>query len=93
MEDKMKKYLVEITETLQRQVTVIAQTRDEAEQKDLLQVFNRGMSSSGHLDNNPNRNLVFKKNPSNMGLFFVLRIINHAYGIHRRKAKGSVKRL
>lgn len=29
----MKKYLVEITETLQRQVTVIAQTRDEAEQK------------------------------------------------------------
>lgn len=33
MEDKMKKYLVEITETLQRQVTVIAQTRDEAEQK------------------------------------------------------------
>ena len=44
-------------------------TIDEAEQKDLLQVFNRGMSSSGHLDNNPNRNLVFKKNPSNMGLF------------------------
>lgn len=33
MEDKMKKYSVEITETLQRQVTVIAQTRDEAEQK------------------------------------------------------------
>ncbi|WP_195295808.1 DpnD/PcfM family protein [Faecalitalea cylindroides] len=29
----MKKYSVEITETLQRQVTVIAQTRDEAEQK------------------------------------------------------------
>jgi hypothetical protein len=32
-EDKMKKYLVEITETSQRQVTVTAETRDEAEQK------------------------------------------------------------
>lgn len=29
----MKKYLVEITETSQRQVTVTAETRDEAEQK------------------------------------------------------------
>lgn len=29
----MKKYLVEITETPQRQVTVTAETRDEAEQK------------------------------------------------------------
>lgn len=29
----MKKYLVEITETSQRQVTLTAETRDEAEQK------------------------------------------------------------
>lgn len=29
----MKKYLVEITETSQRQVTVTAETRDEAEKK------------------------------------------------------------
>ena len=29
----MKKYLVEITETSQRQVTVTAETRDEAKQK------------------------------------------------------------
>lgn len=29
----MKKYLVEITETSQRQITVTAKTRDEAEQK------------------------------------------------------------
>lgn len=31
--DTMKKYLVEITETSQRQITVTAKTRDEAEQK------------------------------------------------------------
>ena len=29
----MKKYLVEITETSQRQLTISAETRDEAEQK------------------------------------------------------------
>ena len=31
--DTMKKYLVEITETSQQQVTVTAETRDEAKQK------------------------------------------------------------
>ena len=42
---------------------------DENDKKELLQVFNRGMSSSGHLSNDVNRNLVFKEKPSNMGLF------------------------
>ena len=42
---------------------------DEEDKKQLLQVFNRGMSSSGHLSNEANKNLVFKENPSNMGLF------------------------
>lgn len=39
------------------------------DKKELMQVFNRGMSSSGHLQNSPNRNLVFKDKPNNMGLF------------------------
>ena len=42
---------------------------DENDKKELLQVFNRGMSSSGHLDDSPNRNLVFKDKPNHMGLF------------------------
>ena len=42
---------------------------DEDDKKELLQVFNRGMSSSGHLSNEANRNLVFKEKPNNMGLF------------------------
>ena len=41
---------------------------NKADLKALMQVFNRGMSSSGHLDTEPNRNLVFKDKPSNMGL-------------------------
>ena len=42
---------------------------DENDKKELLQVFNRGMSSSGHLDSSPNRHLVFKDKPNHMGLF------------------------
>ena len=41
---------------------------DIQDKKDLLQAYNRGMSSSGHLDNAPNQNLVFKEKPNNMGL-------------------------
>ncbi len=42
---------------------------DENDKKTLLQVFNRGMSSSGHLSNEPNKDLIFKEKPNNMGLF------------------------
>lgn len=42
---------------------------DENDKKDLLQVFNRGMSSCGHLDKEPNKNLIFDKKPNNMGLY------------------------
>ena len=42
---------------------------DKNDKKDLIQIFNRGMSSSGHLDDEPNRNLVFKEKPNNMGLY------------------------
>lgn len=42
---------------------------DKKDLKELMQVFNRGMSSSGHLDDDPNKNLVFKDKPNNMGLF------------------------
>ncbi len=41
----------------------------EQDEKDLAQVFNRGMFSSGHLDNNPNENLIYKEKPGNQGLF------------------------
>ncbi|MBR3255918.1 MAG: U32 family peptidase [Clostridia bacterium] len=41
---------------------------DENDKKDLLQVFNRGLSSSGHLRTDPNTNIVYKEKPNNMGL-------------------------
>ena len=39
------------------------------DKKDLMQVFNRGEFSNGHLDSTPNKNLIFKEKPNNMGLF------------------------
>lgn len=42
---------------------------DETDRKTLLQVFNRGLFSSGHLSGKSNKNLVFKEKPNNMGLF------------------------
>ncbi len=39
------------------------------DKKTLLQAFNRGNFSSGHLDSSENKNLVFKEKPNNMGLF------------------------
>lgn len=42
---------------------------DEQDQKDLLQVFNRGGFSNGHLDQVPNKDLIFKEKPNNMGIY------------------------
>lgn len=42
---------------------------DEHTKKDLLQVFNRGGFSSGHLSSEANRNLIYPEKPDNMGLY------------------------
>lgn len=42
---------------------------DEKDKLDLLQAFNRGNFSEGHLNPHPNHDLIFKEKPNNMGLF------------------------
>lgn len=42
---------------------------DENDQKELMQVFNRGGFSTGHLDTEPNLNLICKEKSNNMGLY------------------------
>ena len=42
---------------------------DEQDKKELLQVFNRGGFSAGHLDEIANTDLVFKEKSNNMGIF------------------------
>ena len=42
---------------------------DESDKKDLLQVFNRGGFSSGHLLSEDNQNLIYKEKSNNIGLY------------------------
>lgn len=65
---------------------------DKKDRKELMQVFNRGMSSSGHLDNEPNRNLVFKDKPNNMGLLLgKVQNYNKNKGLITVKLKEPIK--
>ena len=57
---------------------------EEQDKKDLLQVFNRGNFSTGHLSNNPNKDLVFKEKPNNMGIY-----IGNVYNYNSNK--GHIK--
>ena len=49
---------------------------DENDLKDLMQVFNRGGFSSGHLKSTGNNELIYKNKPNNMGLYLG-KIINY----------------
>jgi len=42
---------------------------DNEDKKILMQVFNRGEFSHGHLEDEPNRNLIFKDKSNNMGIY------------------------
>lgn len=42
---------------------------DENDKKDLMLAFNRGGFSNGHLSTAPNKTLIFKEKPNNMGIY------------------------
>lgn len=75
IEGRMKnpEYVATVTKIYRKYINLAESCKkyviDENDRKTLLQVFNRGMSSTGHLSNEPNKNLVFKDKPNNMGLF------------------------
>lgn len=65
---------------------------DEKDRKELMQVFNRGMSSSGHLDDEPNRKLVYKEKPNNMGLYLgIVQKYNKSKGYITLKLREPVE--
>ena len=75
IEGRMKtpEYVATVTR-IYRKYLDIAQKRDnyeidEKDIKDLLQVFNRGKFSSGHLSPKENKDLIYKQKPNNMGIF------------------------
>lgn len=75
IEGRMKspEYVATVTK-IYRKYLDLANSKDEykvapKDKKTLMQVFNRGMTSSGHLDNSVNKKLVYKEKPNNMGLY------------------------
>ena len=65
---------------------------DDKDKKDLLQVFNRGLSSTGHLEKDANTNLIYKDKPNNMGLpLGIVQNYNKNKGYITLKLKESVK--
>lgn len=69
---KSPEYVATVTRIYRKYIDLVLSrksfTISEQDKKDLLQVFNRGLSSSGHLGKEPNKNLVYKLKPNNMGL-------------------------
>lgn len=65
---------------------------DENDKKELMQAFNRGMSSSGHLEKEANRDFIFKEKPNNMGLFLgIVQKYNKSKGLITLKLKEHIK--
>lgn len=56
---------------------------DEQDLKELMQVFNRGGFSEGHLNEKENKELIYPKKPNNMGLYL-------GNIVHYNKLKGLI---
>ena len=75
IEGRMKspEYVATVTRIYRKYIDLASSNKpyiiDEANKKELLQVFNRGMSSCGHLSDEPNKKIVYKEKPNHMGLF------------------------
>lgn len=70
---KTPDYVAEVAKTYRKYIDLFFEDENtsisEDDKKDLLQVFNRGNFSLGHLDNAPNKNLIYPLKPNNMGIF------------------------
>ena len=75
IEGRMKtpEYVATVTKIYRKYIDLILANKpfviDPNDKKDLMQVFNRGGFSNGHLDLSPNQNLIFKEKPNNMGIY------------------------
>lgn len=75
IEGRMKtpEYVATVTKIYRKYLDIISSGQyfkiEEQDKKDLLQVFNRGGFSDGHLKSEPNRDLVYKEKSNNMGIY------------------------
>ena len=80
-------YVATVTRIYRKYIDKVLNKEDyiieEQDKKDLMQVFNRGGFSTGHLDSLPNTDLICKEKANNMGLY-VGNVANY------NKAKGHI---
>ena len=75
IEGRMKspEYVATVTRIYRKYIDMVLNNDDfiidEKDINDLMQVFNRGGFSDGHLDSKHNKNLIFPEKPSNMGIY------------------------
>lgn len=75
IEGRMKtpEYVATVTRIYRKYIDMALSSKkyvvDKNDIHELLQVFNRGGFSSGHLDDKPNCDLIFKEKSNNMGLY------------------------
>ena len=75
IEGRMKspEYVATVTRIYRKYINLAKSNKpykiNEQDRKDLMQVFNRGNFSSGHLNPHSNKALIFSEKPNNMGLF------------------------
>ena len=75
IEGRMKnpEYVATVTRIYRKYIDMVLNEKkfiiDETDVDELMQVFNRGGFSSGHLDSKPNQSLIFPEKPSNLGMF------------------------
>ena len=76
IEGRMKtpEYVATVTRIYRKYLDLAQANRSEykinpQDKTELLQVFNRGGFSSGHLESTPNKNLIYKDKSNNMGIY------------------------
>ena len=98
IEGRMKspEYVATVTKIYRKYIDLAKSNKpyiiDENDKKELMQVFNRGMLTSGHLKKEPNKNLIFKEKPNNMGLFLgIVQQYNKNKGLITLKLQENIK--
>ena len=70
---KNPEYVATVTRIYRKYIDMVLNKQnyviDPSDKKDLLQAFNRGDFSTGHLSPKSNKKLVFKETPSNQGIY------------------------
>lgn len=98
IEGRMKspEYVATVTKIYRKYIDLALSKKeyiiDEKDKKQLLQVFNRGLFSCGHLNKEANKELVYKEKPNNMGLFLgIVEKYNKNKGLITLKLKEKIE--